>query len=73
MAKTSRQLWFTAKGSTGSGAIKHFSVYKEGRSTYIRNFDGQDHWCHSSVGSVESVKKEIMLVFAISVTEIQMQ
>ena len=61
--------WFNAREEGGDGRVRNFSVSKRGRSIYIQEIGGHRHLCHPSVNSIESVKREILLVYHVSVSE----
>ena len=70
MAKK-KVLWFVAETEReNDGRSESVYVYKSGRSIWISAGNSREHLCHPSVRSVESVKREIFLVFQKKVTSI---
>lgn len=72
MSSSKRELIFVAEGEDGDGRKAKYSVYKSGRSFYIRGPNSYEHLCHPSVTNHEAIKKEILLVFHTQVTSIKM-
>lgn len=72
MTRITKSLWFTAEGQESDGTVRHFVVYKKGRSVFIRDPEFQEHACQRSVRSLSSVKREIFHVFRASITRVDM-
>lgn len=72
MTKITKSLWFIAEGQESDGTVRHFAVYKKGRSVFIRDPKFQEHACQRSVRSLASVKREIFHVFRTSITRVDM-
>lgn len=70
MTRSQEKHWFHAYAEGPDGA-RHFSASKQGRSIYIQEAGGKRHLCHPMVRDIESAKREIVLVFHVSVTRIE--
>ena len=62
MVRAKEQRLGYLRGETGDGVAAVVSVLKRGRD-YRIGFGDRDHFCHPSVRSIETVKREALLVF----------
>lgn len=71
MARPKKEHWFTAICKNGDDREERYFVYRKGRSITISSPNFYEHLCHPSVGSEESVLREILLVWQAKVDRVE--